>query len=267
MTNLFDITLDLAMILGSVYEGTATAADTSTTLIDTNHPQKEDYYNGGTLWFLDGDLANKSARITDYDEANKKYTFEEIDAGKSPADGDRYAVLNAGFPRWLLIQAVNVALSEMGEVGDIDETLTTTASQAEYNLPTGIRNIKRVWVAGQTSEPYCWDKSWVWEEYGDKLVFDDTHVPGSTGYPIRLFYNAAHAALTDDAGAVNGAIPLDWLKWEAAAYALKEMYGDSPSEPAVADMFNQALQEQARLRGKYGNQVRTYVRESRVGSY
>jgi hypothetical protein len=266
MTTLFDVTLAIAKNIDEVYEGAATAVGTSTTLIDTDNPQAEDYYNEGTIWFKSGNLADYSARITDYDEANKKYTFEEVLALKSTAQDDKYAVLNAIVPRRILIQAVNVALEEMGEVGNVDESLTTVTNQVEYSLPTGVRNIKKVRVATATSEPYGWDKSYQWDEYDDKLVFDENNIPGSDGYIIQLFYNAPHAALDSDGDTINGRIPVVWLRWEAAVHAFKIMYGDSPSNPVVVDKLSLALKQQAEMRARYMGRL-TYKKEPRVSSY
>ena len=63
MATLASATLDLARLIGEVVDSTATddGAAGKTSLIDTNFPKRDsagdlpanDYYNYGTIWFLD----------------------------------------------------------------------------------------------------------------------------------------------------------------------------------------------------------------------
>ena len=264
MTTLFDATLAVAKVIGEVFEGKASAAGTTTTLIDGNHERAEDFYNEGTIWFLSGDLEGYSSRVSDYDEGLNTYIFEAVGTD-STAEDDRYAVINATCPRWELIQAVNEALAEMGEVGNVDETLTTVADQTEYDLPAGVSNVKQVEIATASSDPYGWQPHTQWREWDGKLIFDDDYVPGSSGYTIRLLYNEAHAELDSDDDVISDGVALERLKWEAAVQILADRYKDSPDNPVLGDQYNIALKRQIQMQKRH--RVRKFQRIPRKAGW
>lgn len=224
MATLFSATLDLAKILGSVMESTTTAAGTTATLVDTAMPRSappDDAYNYGTLWFISGALASKTAVITDWDQApTPTFTFATQTA--APGSGSRYALLDRDYPRDVLRNAVNAALQTIGGVPDIYTlgTFVTVANQEDYTLPAGVYNVKKVEIATSTTSPYYYAPHYHWREIDGVIKFDTNRAPTSAGYLIRLTYVVPPAELTTDAGTISDYIHPDLLKWTAAVHAL-----------------------------------------------
>lgn len=86
MTTLFTATLELSKILQNTVESVATGGST-TTLEDSARGEYADYFDGGTIWFISGNNASKSAVIADW--ITTKFTFA-TQAGACAA-GNKYA--------------------------------------------------------------------------------------------------------------------------------------------------------------------------------
>lgn len=223
MATLFSATLDLAKILGNVIEGVTSGAGTTTTLVDTNFPRTappDDAYNYGTLWFITGDLAGKTAVVTDWTQSSKTFTFATQTA--APGASKRYAFLDKDYPRDVLRQAVNMALQTIGGVPDIYtlSTFVTVANQEDYTLPAGVYNVKKVEIATSTTTPYYYAPHYHWREIDGVIKFDTNTAPTSAGYLIRLTYVVQPSELDDDADTISDYIHPDLLKWTAAVHAL-----------------------------------------------
>jgi len=128
-----------------------------------------------------------------------------------------------------------------------DETLTTTASTLSYTLPTGVYNVRQVWIGLSTTSPYDY-----WQHHNchvrdGKLRFDDGKEPDA-GYKIKLVYNTTPALLTTDAGVIADSYPREWLAWEAATHAYRwRIQMDRGKDPAAAVLMNESLQKAATL--------------------
>lgn len=223
MATLFSATLDLAKILGNVIESVTSGAGTTTTLVDTNFPRTappDDAYNYGTLWFITGDLAGKTAVVTDWTQSSKTFTFATQTA--APGASKRYAFLDKDYPRDVLRQAVNMALQTIGGVPDIYtlSTFVTVANQEDYTLPAGVYNVKKVEIATSTTTPYYYAPHYHWREIDGVIKFDTNTAPTSAGYLIRLTYVVQPSELDDDADTISDYIHPDLLKWTAAVHAL-----------------------------------------------
>ena len=117
--------------------------------------------------------------------------------------------------RITMIDAINIALSEIGKVTKLDETLDVVDNQLTYTLPSGVRNVVRVQVAADSSEDE-FKTLYNWKEIGGKLYF-----PGELGYDagvkIRVFYNDAHDSVSADTDTIDDSIP-ESLLCAIAAY-------------------------------------------------
>jgi hypothetical protein len=111
MTTLAAAILSCAKALGDVIGGTATGGS-GTTLVDTGHSEPADYLTGGTIWFLTGNNAGKSAVITTWDPATHTFTF--LTPGAACAAGNLYAACGPDYPRYLLVQSVADAYGVLG---------------------------------------------------------------------------------------------------------------------------------------------------------
>ena len=223
MATLFSATLDLAKILGSVMESTSSAAGSTTTLVDTampRNPPPDDAFNYGTLWFISGALAGKTAIVTDWVNTTKTFTFATQTAASG--SGSRYAFLDRDYPRDVLRQAVNTALQTIGRVLDVytNATFVTVANQEDYTLPTDVYNVRQVELATSASAPYYYQKHYHWSEIDGVIRFKSGYAPTHAGDLIRLTYAIQPDELDDDATEISDYIHPDLLKWTAAVNAL-----------------------------------------------
>lgn len=248
MTTLADILLKTAFALKSLRNSLATGGST-TTLIDTNLSEPNDFFNGGTIFFLSGTLIGKTAIITDWNATTFTFTIPTQTA--AVVSGVRYAIAESRYPRETMVQAINMALAELGNVLQRDETLITEEDLAEYQLPSGVSNIKRVQIATSDTEPFNWDAPhhW-WTEWDGLLVFTEAHIPETADMPIRLWYEEPHEAVYNDADEISSAIYPERLSWTAAWLAALNRSGlaenSEPHSTFVAQLANQMRLMQAK---------------------
>lgn len=238
MTTLYDALLNLARRVRSVNTGVATGG-TTTTLIDTvNRVEEDETFNGQTLFMLDGNNANTTHQIINFDNATSTITFSPA-VTNAIADGDRYMVCRV--VREDLVQAVNAALTEIGNVTKIDESLTVVADQTEYTLPAGIYNLVRVEVAASESADYAYKRNYRWREINGKL-----HIPRefveTEGMKLRLYYNALHDNVDADADAIDAGIPLPLLTSVAAYNFQWQQYANKGNFDQKEDTFLSKVQ-------------------------
>lgn len=214
---LFTAMYELAQILGNVVTSTSTGAGSTATLVDSTRSEVADYWNEGILFIQGGTYASSSRRITDF--ASGTFTFTPVLAGAS-GNGSAYSAIDGAWPRDKLIQFINRALRDIGDVPKTDTSLTTVARQESYTLPAGMLDVRRVEVAQYDTAPYYYlPYHGVWEVREGKLYFKSRYEPGWDGRIIRITYAGAHTALSADSDTVNAAIHLDRLIWRAAAHA------------------------------------------------
>jgi hypothetical protein len=252
MTTLATAILELAKAITHVREGTCTANGTTTTLIDTAQTEPDSYWLKGTLWFLTGaaGILGKTAIPSAYTYSNGTITFPAQAA--TPATGNRYAVATQEYSRADLVKAINQALSDLGELPQENTTLVTVAEQEEYDLPAGVRDLRRVEIARSLAAPYAYQRSYHWQEIvSGKLRFDPGRAPSLDGYTLRLTYSAAHAEVNADADVISDYIPLERLRWAAAVHAMRTRYIDVAKEvPGLMDRFNEAKALEAKYRSE-----------------
>lgn len=242
------ILLKTAECLKGLRYSRSTSAGTTSTLIDTSMDEPDGFFDGGTIFFLSGNLAGKTAVITDWDADTFTFTFAT--QGSAPELGISYAVLDANYRRDALVAAVNAALSELGPYPTIttDAAFVTVADQEAYTLPTGVMDIRRVEIATNTEEPFGYIENNGWFESGGYLWFDmDT--PSEDGYQIRLYHEEPHDRVEDDDDVISDLLHPDLVSWTAAVSALIMRSGVSEnSEPHTKEMLSYARQQAQLLR-------------------
>lgn len=242
MTTLASATLELAKLVTDVISGTATGGG-ATTLLDTARTEVDDYLTNGTIWFLSGNNAGKSALISDWDLATKTFTF--VTPGAACAAADRYAVIPRDYPRHQLRQAINQAMQEIGPLPTRNVALATVANQLEYTLPTSVYNILRVEVQESTTTDSDFYPNYHWEEMHTegKIKFDPGYAPSETGMVIRLTYQTKqYTELTGDTSAISDHILVEQVVWPAAVHVLRWRAGQTHSdEPWITSRLNEAL--------------------------
>lgn len=242
---LFDATYQLARLLKTMSEGTATGGGT-TSIVDTvERTEDADYWNGGTAW-ITYDAAGAGAApqgefsfISDYG-SNTLTLRETLTA--AVASGDRYAISTPRYPLHLLIQSINEVLSII-EKTDIT-TITTATEQLEYNLPTDCLNLKQVWMQTDSSDSDAngWEPVHDWYQQktaggtADLLVFRKQY---ASGYAVKLVYEPYHAELRFATDKLDDNINVKQVIHDAAVRALlwrKSRVGDSDN--SVNDLLN-----------------------------
>jgi hypothetical protein len=233
MATVASLLFKIAGYLRPVYYGTTTAAGTTTTLVDTTRTESNDYFNGGTIFFLSGALAGGTAVPSDYVQATGTFTIPTQSA--APGSGAAYAVVDKKYRREALVAALNMAILQLGPWPQIDESLTVVEGQERYTLPAGVYNVVRVLIATRAASPYEWTGPHRhWRERDGYLYFDDGYLPETENMPIRLYYEAPHARVSADADDVTDEANAELVAVMAAILAAQvraKLAGQSDGEP------------------------------------
>lgn len=238
MTTTFDIMLGMVDLLRDTYRGTATGGST-TTLVDAAQTAQNDWFNGGTIFFVTGGNAGKSAVVSDYANTTTTFTFAAQTA--ACANGDQYAVVSKFFPRAELMRAINAALGEIGQSVSTNATLTGASGTYTYALPSGVSNIVRVTVDDEIN--------FYWRERNGYIVFDKGKEPSGS---FTLWYIGRHAAVSADANTISADIEPTRLTWLAAYYAaLNRMLNRPGDEPQWKAFLELAQMRNAELAARF----------------
>ncbi len=237
---LASVTLALSRLVQNTISSTATGGS-ATTLVDTTRSEPSDHFNQGTLWPLSGTHSGKSVVITDYDATTYTFTFPTLTT--AIASGVLYAAGTADYPKASLIEAINMALYEIGPLPSIDVSLTTVEDQEDYTLPTGVYNIKKVELALNSTIPYGYVEHFGWHEIDGKIRFLPGRAPADTGYKLRLTYALNDVTdLSADTDIISDYIHRDVLIWMAAVHAHRRRIQRSKGdEPTVTILMNEAI--------------------------
>lgn len=240
MTTVAEMLLEIAGCLTGAGYGTATDGST-TTLEDTRHEEPDDYWNGGTLFFLTGPLAGKTVVITTWDEPTGTFTFPAQTS--AVVAGNEYAVVDARYPRQALVGALNNALRELGPFDTKNEALAVIEDQWEYDLPAGVQGLKRLQFSLETVAPF---KNWSppdrwWDERGGKLYLSRHH-PWEPGTQMRIWHELPHVRVSADADVITQDVHTRRIAWLAAWYAARTRLGHSET----ADSETKRLAEEAK---------------------
>lgn len=212
MSTLFDEALALARKVAVIYGGSATANGTTTTLKDaTNRLEADDFWNLGTIFMTGGDNLGQSRAVTDFVASTDTLTF--VAMPEAIQSGDTYALINADFPKAMLLEAINGALKTWDAGERRDETLEIDADVYEYVLPAGVTKVLQVWISTTTTEPYNWKRFHQWNQDGEYLRLHAILYP--EGCPIRLVHQVAVEDLTEDEDEIDPKVNLEGLRWLA----------------------------------------------------
>ena len=219
--NLSDVMLGTFGELGQLVSGVCTGGS-GTTLVDSALKGKEDSWNKGTA-FITYDFGGSAAapegefaRITDYDRTLGTVT---ADFSADVAVDDRYALASRKWTTDDMIAIIRRALLRMGGVPKVDISLTTAASQTEYTLPAGFREVRRVYRHQvTTTDNELPIKMSDWYEENGILIF--RRQPPS-GVVLRLVGKGLAAQMDLTGDALEASIPLQRAIAESAYHALR----------------------------------------------
>lgn len=238
---LFQATLDLARILMDVYDGTATGG-TTTTVADTALWQSAGWFSDdprGTLWLH---LTTKASKVIT-GHSGTTITFTPAQSGVVAA-ADKYSAAPGIYPKYLLIQAINAALVELGQM-PYQKSVTPTAGKQSYistDDAVFAEEIIGVELANAAATPYDYMPHYRWHQGYTGTTptwtfFFDIGTEPQTTYPMNIYYKMLHPSVSADADIIHPAIHPNRLKWEAAVFALRWRYErtkqDDPSQIAL----------------------------------
>jgi len=236
MITLFDLTYRVAALLGAVIEGTATGGSTTTT-IDTARIEADDSWNGGTLWVVSaGGTAPEGEYAVISDFVSTTHTITHTALTAAIAAGDSYAISKKRFPLWLLKQKIN-AVVRKHRITQIDTSLTSADSQTEYSLPSGIIDVREVWLQNKIdSDDNRWEKLYDWRVQavsgGYVLVLPQL----DSGYTIKTVYTKEHENLVTADDILDDSIPPERVLYEAAKECL--VWRKQRGDPSVNQLIN-----------------------------
>jgi len=198
---------------------------------------------GGTIWMKTGDLQGVTIRPT----SKTSGTVLAFAAQSTTIDvGDDYALADNDFNIGVLRRSVNEALREYAKRRTTDDTLTVVLNQETYELPEGVSDVKQVWVAQETAEPYGWIALYHWDEHDGELRFPKGFTPSFEDHKLRVVYRAAHEDLTTDADQLPADVSADLIHWQAAVDACRDGMMRFHGDPK-RDLTNKMNEAQARL--------------------
>ena len=217
---LYDIALYVLDSVGELYYGTATGGST-TSIIDTEiveFASNELDFKNGTAFIVDttddADPKGSMSKVATYDHDGGVLTLD--DTIVTVGAGDKYAVADSRFSIEHVIGAVNRALVDLGDIYQMDTSLSSSGTLTRYTLPAGISetNLSQVWFRNSSTA----DRE---EPVGpiDHRVTPDgelilrTAVP--TGKVIELHWNGPHARLESASDILDPAVKLARMVGEA----------------------------------------------------
>lgn len=204
VTTAFDILVPAMTDLGLLTAGTIDTTVASTTTHTETRQSSNNAWKGGTMFVLEADGAapeKEWQKITSSAYATLKTTYVTPAFSAVVASGDTVALASSKYPIEEMLLVLNRALSSLGEVPLVNDSLSGVAGQSEFSLPSGIggRNLRRVYVTqdvGDTGD-LEWTENVMWRYVPatpgsvSTLLFRNYPESGET---IRLLYMGSHPA-------------------------------------------------------------------------
>ena len=143
----------VASELKSIREGTTTTASISAP-VDSLRSEAANYWQYGPFWVLYANAG--SAPTGEYQNVSSfqggTVTLAATLSATIPS-GSRYAIGRRRFPLDVIVQNINSAYQELGDIPLVDDTsLSTTSNTTEYTIPQAARNkLLQVWLQTETT--------------------------------------------------------------------------------------------------------------------
>lgn len=229
MTTAFTALLDLTRRLGILVEKDSYAASTNTDhakVISTGLTESSAGDWLGSVVFITYDAGGASAapegeigEVSLFTPASDTLTLGASFTTEVTA-GDKFAITRPGITKAELYNALNDSLRRQGSIPQEDVSLTTISNTLEYTLPTAaVPDLRQVWVAMSTSDPYQWTLMYSWhvDTQSGKLIFDSQP---PTPRKLKLIYQAPHASLTTPTGVLSPLLDYGAVLSDAYASAI-----------------------------------------------
>lgn len=216
---------------------------------------EDDIYNGGTAIVIEDAGGSNAApegefsRITDYVASTTTITVSPSFTA-APGSGDRVLIAPSEFPMYDMIEIVNDALKNLGDIPTLDTSITTADNQTEYTLPVALKSgqLLNVELQGQTTDAN--DNQYI--EIPNWRVIPSS--PGSTavlllpqlasGYTIRLIYLGKHPRVDAYSDYISEYFHPELVHAAVFAHAL-QWRNDNDAISGGADQSKLALEQKA----------------------
>jgi hypothetical protein len=215
VTTAFDILVTAMTDLGLLTAGEIDTTVAHTTVHTETRQSSARAWKGGTMFVLEADAAapeKEWAKISasSFDSTTGKTTYTTSAFTAVLASGDKIALSSSKYPIDEMLLVLNRALSSLGEIPLVDDTLAGVTGQSEYSLPSGVggRNLRRVFVTGDVDSTgdMRWTESVMWRSVPatagavSTLIFRNYPDDGET---IRLVYMGSHPACYAASSAIS----------------------------------------------------------------
>lgn len=215
MTTAFDILVPAMTDLGLLTAGEIDTTVAHATVHTETRQSSARAWKGGTMFVLEADGAapeKEWAKISasSFDSATGKTTYTTSAFTAVVASGDKIALSSSKYPIDEMLLVLNRALSSLGEIPLVNDSLSGVAGQSEFSLPSGVggRNLRRVYVTqdvGDTGD-LEWRENVMWRVVPatagtvSTLLFRDYPESSQT---IRLVYMGSHPACYAASSAIS----------------------------------------------------------------
>ena len=142
-----EIRADIGYNMGSVFEGTATASGSASTLVDTNLKNSDNLYNDMQIIFTSGTNNDGQVRfISDYVGSTGTITIRGDDLTDATADGDTYELWDRDMPIARIHSFINRAVRMYPRKGGPLTEITTHSSRElhSYDVATAMTGVEKI---------------------------------------------------------------------------------------------------------------------------
>jgi len=173
-----EIAVSIGYNLGCLYLGTCTGTGSTTTWVDAELENSDDYINGKWWRGTSGNNDAKVRPVDDYDGGTTTGTIRG-DALTATADGDTYELWDGDVRPALVHNAINQAIRSVPRKGApsvTDESLHTGQSIRSFAIPSTVIGIRKVEVLASATGENIEECDDAWNEQtvsGVTVVLDD----------------------------------------------------------------------------------------------
>ena len=259
MTVLSDVVQQVVAELGFGVTGVATGGST-TTLIDTKLLDRysENYFDEGTLLVV-YDAGGASAApqgewgvVSNFNNQNNTVTINAA-LTTAIAAGDVYVLASARFQLYEIIDAVNRATKETGDVETVNSSNTVVAAQLEYTLPAATTTVTKVeynTIVGDANwlgleEITGWEVRKAASGSAGTLVLPYLPPVGRTLY---ITYTGKHPARFTAAGVIDDRIDLAALALRSAIILVERKLHQPDPDPQIKAQLDTLRERYAEVR-------------------
>jgi hypothetical protein len=165
--------------------------------------------------------------------------------------------------RITMVDAINIALGDLGKVTKVDETLVVVDNQKTYSLPSGVTNVVRVKIATDSSEAE-FDINYDWTEIDGSLYFN-YELGYDAGNKIVIYYNDVPDEVVDDTDTISDDIPLALIVAEARYWYEQINFMDQSNLSAKDEAILEQLSSERNM-ARQTYRVRRMSKDPRLGS-